>query len=424
MDEINIVVVVIGGTVLLLGLFSDYFRRNWWASDPLTTLLLGILVGPVGLGAIDPARWDIAPGLLLEQTARLTLAVGLMGVALRIPKGYIGRNWRSLLVLLGLVMPGMWLLSGLLIYVVFPLSFWSAMLIGAALAPTDPIVSNSIVTGVIAEQNLPPRLRHLISTESGLNDGLAYPFVLLSLLMLERSPIAALGEWMTRVILWEVIGAILLGTALGVLAGWSLRWAERHQTIERQSFLGYTLALSLTVLGVVSLLGMNGILAVFISGIAFDALIGGKERAEEENIQEAINRFLTLPIFVLLGTILPWRLWLELGWQNLLILTVLLLLLRRMPSLLLFSRWIKPIKNQPEAFFMGWFGPVGIAALFYAGYVLRHHTTEWIWPICAAMICASILAQGLSAVPLTRRYRCWYELHHSKLISKEGDSAE
>ncbi|MBE9127725.1 MULTISPECIES: cation:proton antiporter [unclassified Coleofasciculus] len=404
LNELNIVITAIGAIVLVLGLVSDYFRRHWWTSDPLTALVMGILLGPVVLDLVNPGGWGIPQEHLLEQTARLTLAIGLMGVALRVPQGYFFRNWKPLAVLLGLVMPIMWVVSGLLVYWILGIPFWEAMLVGAAITPTDPIVSTSIVTGVVAEDYLPKRIRHIISAESGANDGLAYPLVLLCVLMLERSPTEALPHWFVHVVLWEVCGAVLFGVLLGYVAGRLLKWAERKKTIERSSFLGYTIALSLTVLGAGKLIGTDGILAVFAAGLAFGNVIGGKERAEEDNVQEAINRFFTLPIFILLGLMIPWQKWWSLlGWWNIL-LVVAVLFLRRLPALLLLHQFIKPIKNIPEALFVGWFGPIGVAAIFYAGYSLRRVGVEEVWLVCSLMICASIVAQGLSATPLTKLY--------------------
>jgi NhaP-type Na+/H+ or K+/H+ antiporter len=80
------------------------------------------------------------------------------------------------------------------------------------------------------------------------------------------------------------------------------------------------------------------------------------------------------------------------------------LLLRRLPAILLLNRLIKPIENIQEALFVGWFGPIGVAAIFYAGYSLRQAGVEEVWLVCSLMICASIVAQGLSATPLTKLY--------------------
>lgn len=418
MDELNLFIAAIGATVLTLGLVSDYFRRNWWTSDPLTALVLGIILGPAALGFVNPTAWGLPKEHLLEQAARFTMAIGLMGVALRLPQQYFFRHWKPLFILLGLVMPLMWIASGLLVYWILRIPFWEAMLVGAAITPTDPIVSNSIVTGVVAEENLPDRVRHIISAESGANDGLAYPFVVLCILILERTisegkPLTQgnlLPYWLTHVVLWEVGGAVLFGVMFGYIAGRLLKWAERHHTIENSSFLAYSIALSLTVLGSAKLIGTDGILAVFMSGLAFGNAVGGQQRASEDKVQEAINRFFTLPIFILLGLMLPWQEWASLGWWKLGLLAVAILLLRRLPAILLLSPWIKPIRNRSEAFFVGWFGPIGVAAIFYAGFCLRRTNVEEVWVVCALMICASIVAQGLSATPLTK----WYGQSHSQ----------
>jgi NhaP-type Na+/H+ or K+/H+ antiporter len=89
--------------------------------------------------------------------------------------------------------------------------------------------------------------------------------------------------------LWEVAAAVLLGSIISYVAGRLLLWAEAKQTIEKQSFLAYTVALSLAVLGGVKLLGSDGILAVFAAGTVFSMVVGGSERAEEEGVQEAVE---------------------------------------------------------------------------------------------------------------------------------------
>jgi sodium/hydrogen antiporter len=403
MNELNLALVAIGGVVLFIGLVSDIFRRTWWLSEPLAALLCGIVLSPTLLGLLHPDRWGIEQAELLEQAARLTLAIGLMGVALRLPKHYTYRHWKPLVVLLGLVMPLMCLISGLLVYWLLGLPFWEAMLAGAAITPTDPIVASSIVTGVVAKENIPGRLRDLISAESGWNDGLGYPFVLLAILMLQRSPSEAISHWLTRILVWEVGAAILFGAIFGYLAGRLLEWAESKHTIERVSFLGYTIALSITVLGATKLLGTDGILAVFVAGLVFSDVVSGREKAEEERVQEAINRFFTLPIFILLGLTLPWQQWQSLGWQGLM-LVVLVLLLRRLPAFLLLNRLITPLKKLSDVLFMGWFGPIGVSAIYYAGLSMRRTNVEEIWGIVSLAICASLVAHGLTSTPFTKLY--------------------
>jgi NhaP-type Na+/H+ or K+/H+ antiporter len=398
---LNVALVTIGGLVLVLGLFSSAIRHTL-LSEPMVALLVGVLLGPLALNLLDIAEWG-QQELVLEQAARVTLAIGLMGVALRIPPGYARRSWRSLAVLLGLVMPLMWLTSGLLAYLILGLPFWIALLIGAVVTPTDPVVASSIVTGAVAERNLSERLRHILSAESGFNDGLAYPFVLLPILLLTRGPEEALVHWFLRTVLWEVGAAIIFGALIGYSAGRLMEWSESKHMIEQTSFFAYTLALSLVALGAAKLLGTDGVLAVFIAGIAFDTVVKGSERGQEERMQEAVNRFFTLPIFVLIGLALPWEGWLELGWSGF-ALTISVLLLRRLPAVLVLRPLMREVNGVRDALFLGWFGPIGVAALYYASLSLREAEAEQVWVVGSLIICASILAHGLTATPLIKLY--------------------
>ena len=222
--EAFVALAVVGVLVMVVGLLSGPIRRSFF-SEPLVALVAGVLLGPAALGLLDPAGWG-AREAILEQAARLTLAISLMGVALRLPKREPFRGWRSLAVLLGLVMPLMWLVSGLLVYLILGVPFLVALLVGAVITPTDPVVSSTIVVGEVAERNLPDRLRHTLSGESGANDGLAYPFVLLPILLLTRPPGEALSHWLTRTLLWEVGAAVVFGALVGYGAG---RLLERAQ---------------------------------------------------------------------------------------------------------------------------------------------------------------------------------------------------
>ncbi|QIN78390.1 sodium:proton antiporter [Rubrobacter marinus] len=400
MSELNVGLVTVGALVLLLGLLSNSIHRAP-ISTPILALLAGVLVGPAAFGLLDPARWGDQQ-TILEEATRLTLAISLMGVALRLPGRFSLRNWRTLAVLLGFVMPFMWLASGLLVYLLLGLPFLAALLVGAVITPTDPVVSSTIVTGGLAEKNLPARLRHTLSAESGFNDGLAYPFVLLPILLLARPPGEALSHWLTHTLVWEVVAAMIFGGLVGYGAGELVEWAEARETIGESSFLVYTIALSFVVLGAAKLIGTDGILAVFLAGLGFDRAVKG-DREQQRQVQEAGTRFFILPIFALLGTSIPWRGWLELGWSGV-VLVLAVLLLRRLPAVLATRPLMSGVRGRGETLFLGWFGPVGVAALYYANLALQETGVEEAWTVGSLVICASVLAHGVSATPLTRLY--------------------
>jgi sodium/hydrogen antiporter len=258
------------------------------------------------------------------------------------------------------------------------------------------------VTG--AERELPARLRHLLLGESGANDGLAHPLVVLPLLLLTGPASEAWGHWLVVTLLWQVGLGVVLGLALGHAAGRLLVWAEREHSIEVHSLFAYTVALTLLALGAGELLHLESILTVFASGIAFGRSVGSRERMQDERVQEAINRFFTLPVFVLIGLVLPWGQWAELGWRGV-ALTVLILLLRRLPAVLLLSRLAPDLKLRKDALVAGWFGPIGIAALYYAMLALRSTGLEVVWTVTSLAIFASVVVHGATSASVSKRYR-------------------
>jgi sodium/hydrogen antiporter len=403
MDQLNIALVSAALVVIGLGLLSNAIKRSL-LSEPLLALAAGVLIGPEVLGLLDLAASGHEHAIL-EQAARLTLAIGIMGIALRTPLGSMSALWRPVVVLLILGMLGMWLAGSLLAWLVLGLGPLAALLLGAIVTPTDPIVASSIVTGPFAKETLPDRVRSTLSLESGGNDGLAYLLILLPITVLHHAPPAeaALANWLVGTVLIGVVMAVAIGIAIGGLAGLALRRADARGLIGEHSFLSFSIALSLLALGAAKLVGSDGIIAVFVAGIALNLLVDRRRERQEENVQEAIAKLFNLPIFVLLGAALPWQAWLELGWYGL-ALALLVLLLRRPPVVLLLAPLLRTRLRQPDIVFLGWFGPVGVAAVYYAMLAVRETGIEAVWPAASLIVTASVVAHGMSATPLMRLY--------------------
>ena len=401
MDPFNVIVAAIGTLVLGMGLASKRLEQT---PVPLTllALLFGVALGPTGLGLLDVAALGDR-ALILEKVARIVLAVGLVSVALRVPKAYVWRNWRTVGVLLGLGMPLMWAASTLVVYAALGLDVWTAALIGAIITPTDPIAAAPIVTGPVAEENLPARVCHAISFESGANDGLSYLFVFLPLLVLTRPPGEALAHWATDTLVWGVGVAAALGLGLGLAAGRLLQAAEAREAITDEWRLVYTVALSLLAVGAGRLIGSDEVLVVFAAGAAFVQIVGEEDREEEEHGQEAVNRFFSYPIFALLGAVLPWAGWARLGWGGVALVAG-VLVLRRMPALLVLRPLVPSFRGWRDALFLGWFGPVAIAAAYYASLAEHRLGEPVVWDAVSLVMVASVVVHGVSAVPLTRLF--------------------
>ena len=395
MHEFNIGLLVVAASALLLGLLSTPLKRVG-LPDSVSLLLVGVVLGPTGFGLLDPAQWGNEMAIL-EQVARLAVAIGLMGIALRLPKSYIFNHWRSLCVLLLVGMPVMWLCSSVITGWALGLPLGAALLIGA-------VVASTVVTGPVAKENLPAYLRHIISSESGANDGLTFIFVMFAVFLLTLPADQSITTNILGVLGGDILVALVLGTIIGYSVGFAIRKAEEKNTIDQPSMLMVTTALALTTLAAVKLAGSNGILAVFVAGLAFDQQANASEKQEEERVVEGVDRFFTSPIFLLLGLMIPWQAWLSLGWPALL-LVIGVLFLRRLPILLLVGGHIKDLPSKLDGSFTGWFGPIGVAALYYAA--LAHHKTDVaeLWPVVSLLVVSSILVHGLTAMPFSHLYR-------------------
>lgn len=401
-DQLNLVIVVAAGVVIVVGLVSDALKRSL-LQEPMVAVVVGLAAGPYALNLLDLAEWG-DENRILEQAARITLAIGLMGVALRLKKESVGPLLRPVGVLLTIGMLAMWLISSAIAGWLLDLSFWAALLVGAVVTPTDPVVASSIVTGKFASEHLPRRLRDAISFESGANDGLAYLFVMLPILMI--APASSEGPWTTWLmesLLIGVVGGAAIGCTVGYIAAKMLQFAERRGLIENASLLGYTVAFSLLTLGAAALLRADALISVFLAGLVFNLSIGDREEHEEETIQEAVSKLFTLPMFVIFGIALPVGEWLAEGW-TLLVFVALILLLRRPPAVAVILPMLRPLLTARDAAYAGWFGPIGIAAVYYAAFAGEHVAEPVIWHAASAVVFASIMAHGLTAAPLTKLY--------------------
>lgn len=421
MQELNIALVAIGGLTLVLSLVAGFTRSKvYFISEPMAAVILGIVMGPLGLNLLDLANWG-DPFTILEQFARLTVGLAVMAAALRLPRRYFRDHLRSMVAVLIPGMAGMWLISGGLVYLFLDVRLWIALLVGAIVTPTDPVLAGAVVTGNTAEQNIPTAIRNLLTGESGANDGLAYPLVFLPILVLIHSPGQAVTDWVLETLLWEVGAAVMIGAAIGAAAGWIERESREHELLEETSLLSVTVALTFAVLGGVKLLGSDGILAAFVAGLLFNRFARAGDEADDQKVQETVLRLFTFPIFVFFGMALPLEQWLGFGWAGI-GLAAGVLLLRRLPMIAVF-RWIVPsIDGNGDALFAGWFGPIGIAALFYAMVAHRLVGNDLVWAAASLVIASSVLVHGVTATPVTQYYG---DLITSERIAStnDGDSA-
>ncbi len=403
MTDFSLLLALLGGTVLLLSLGAEILRsRGYLPSELMIATAIGVVLGPAGIDAVRLTDWG-APMVLVEEIARLTVAIAVTSIALQLPRDYVRERARALLVVLGPVMAVTWLVSSAVAYLTVPVSVATALLVGAVLTPTDPVIATSITQGKTATENIPVRLRYLLTAEAGANDGAAYVFVFFALFVLGHTGDATLGEWATTTVGLELVGAVLLGLTLGIAVGRAERFLSASGDLDETSVFTLAIALTFTVVGLGSVLGIDGVLAVFVAGLGYNLAARAEDESRAQSVEEVFNRLFTLPIFVVFGAAIPWDAWAALGWRGIAFVAG-VLLLRRLPVVFALRRGIEPLDRPEATLFVGWFGPIGVTALFYAAIAVRETGSETPWTLATLAVAGSILAHGVTASPATHWY--------------------
>ncbi|KAI8139314.1 Sodium/hydrogen exchanger family-domain-containing protein [Fennellomyces sp. T-0311] len=293
-----------------------------------------------------------------------------MAVGIDLPKHYLRKEWLTFFMLMIPIMIFMWLVSGLFIWALIPpLDYLNALVIAACVCPTDPILANSVVKGRFAEKHVPAHIRNALSAESGGNDGMGFPFLFLAIFLIgEPGTGKAIGKWFYETCLFQIALSCVIGVVVGWVARKILQWSERNHLIDKPSFLCFAIALALFLMSMTGFSGSDDVLACFVAGNAFSWDDWFRQETEEAHFQEVIDMMLNLAVFAYIGAIIPWH---EFGnadiglspWR-LVVIAILILLFRRLPIVIALKPFMPAIKTYREAVFSGWFGPMGVGAVF------------------------------------------------------------
>ncbi|EGN93823.1 hypothetical protein SERLA73DRAFT_163247 [Serpula lacrymans var. lacrymans S7.3] len=409
----------LGGFVVIFGMFSLFIREKLYIGEAIWAFLFGVIIGPYGAGIFDPRGWagnneEMSNQITLEVT-RVVLAIGVFAIGVELPKAYMARHWKSLLFLLAPVMTWGWFVSAGLIYALIPgLNFLSSLAIASCLTPTDPILAAAVVGGKYADKHVPAHIRHLLAAESGCNDGAAFPFLYIALyLVLDSSTGQAIGDWFLFLWLYEVILGVVFGAVLGFSFRHLMKFCERNDLIDRQSYVAQYVSLAFLTIGIMTMLGSDDLLAAFSCGTAF-AWDGFFNRQTEESVfSSVIDLLFNVAAFVYVGAWMPFDSFdddvLTLKVWRLFVIAILVLLLKRLPIIIALYKFIPDIKTFREAIFSGHFGPIGIGAVFISTLAVGQlpkpssppaNQTEFlaatIQPVVSFMVLCSVAIHGLS----------------------------
>ncbi|KAI9778064.1 MAG: hypothetical protein M1835_005078 [Candelina submexicana] len=415
----HITYLILSSFLILYALFSLFVRNRLHLSEPPLATLVGIIFGPKGFHALDPAKWGLRDNTTQELT-RVIVGIQCFAVGIELPKFYFSRHWKSVAMLLGPVMAGGWVVCALLVWLLFDTSPATALVIGACLTPTDPVLAASVLSNSQFSTRVPNRLKHLLSAESGCNDGVSFPFLYFGIyILIEKAAGNIAREWFLITILWQCCFGTFMGLFIGVSANWLLRFSDGRDMIGRASYLVFYFLLALFSIGVASTLGSDDFLVAFGAGVGFARDGWFRKKTEETHLPNVIDLLLNSSLFVYFGAIIPWHAFsngpnLSIG--RLIALLALILLFRRLPFVLALKRWIPNIHTYREALFCGHFGPMGVGALFLAiearaeletgsslplphppkGHSEHKGTIEIIWPMICFIVLGSTMVHGLS----------------------------
>ena len=365
-----------------------------WISGPIVFTGFGFILGPDGLGVL---RINIS-GEGLRLLAEPTLAMVLFTDAANADFGVVRRN-------LGL--PERLLLIGLPLTIVLGLLFAAIVfsslgilemaLLAALLAPTDAALGKPVVTNPA----VPPVMREALNLESGLNDGICVPIVVLLLGLAVGTQIE--GDKMVHAAR-VVVEAIGLGAAIGLVLTWSttrmLRFAEERGWISEHWVEIPIVALAAACFAAAQAAGGSGFIACFVGGLMLSGL---RERHKAELLRgaEHTGEALALLTWVVFGGIVVARLIDRVTWPALLYAVLSLTVVRMLP---VFLCLIGTRMSTPERLFIGWFGPRGLATIVFAVLVLDEHLPGNDTIILAAgwTVLLSVIAHGVTANPLVK----------------------
>src|SRR6478752_1645551 len=380
----NMTIVVVTGAVFAWGLLSARLERAN-LSAPMVFIAVGGVLAWLGLIDGPSAPETVAP--LLE----ITLVWVLFSDAARLPvqqlRRDLGRYVRLLAIGLPLTIAFGWALAAWF----FPqLGLWLALLVGAALAPTDAALGVPVVTNPA----VPSRIRQLITVESGLNDGIATPVVMLAIAGAAAAAGLESAEAPGSAAVELLVGAGV-GAAAGAAGGWLLQLARRRGTAT-EDFAGIgVLALSLLAYSAALAVGGNGFVAAFCAGLAFGTCAGQRAPAELVFVEQ-MGGLVSLLVWLAFGAITV-PIMLEHFVPLTVAYAVLSLTVVRMLPVALAS--IGAGLDRKTVLFVGWFGPRGLASLVFALLALEAlgSVSDQAVAVITATVLLSVLAHGFSA---------------------------
>ncbi|NRC56364.1 sodium:proton antiporter [Mesorhizobium sediminum] len=371
-------------------------------SLPIVCIALGAGLFSIPQVTDEPLPMDFPE--ITERFTELVVIIALMGAGLKLDRAFSYRNWAVTWRLLGITMPlgiaaitviGAWWLG---------LPWIIALLLGASLAPTDPVLASDVQVG-------PPRtgeedeVRFGLTSEAGFNDGLAFPFVNLAIALGLAS---ATGEpwligWIGHSVIWEIGAGIAGGWIVGQVFGWLTFHVPANTKLAKTGDGLIAIAATFISYGLTEMIQCYGFLAVFVTALT----LRHSQREHDfhrdmHNITEQIERLTMMVLLLLFGGALVSGLLTPLTWADIVAVVVILIIVRPVTGLIglvgLKAPWTEKLT-------ISFFGIRGVGSFYYLAYGLNHMEVdggERLWAIVGLVVLLSIVMHGLTVTPIMR----------------------
>jgi sodium/hydrogen antiporter len=386
-----------------VGALSHQDERAFSAA--VVYLLLGagaaLALTVAGVDLLDP----LEDHSLIEHLAEFAVIVAIFSAGLKLDRAVTWRGWRSVTMLLAVAMPLTIIAIALFGTQVMGLSLGAAIVLGAVLAPTDPVLAGDVQVGPPGEGD-EPEPKFALTAEAGLNDGLAFPFVFLGILVAGEGGTGWVTEWLAADVLYSIVVGLLVG-ALGGRGVAALVLNLRERELLLKEFDGWlAIATLVGIYGVTEVLGAYGFVAVFAGGLSFRRYEAHHEYiASVHGGVHAVEKFSELALLLVLGSTVTLAGLAEPGLSGWMLAPVLLLAIRPLAVVVALAR--SPLPPTDRAF-IGFFGIRGIGSFYYVAVAIGSGAMSageasivyWTVLVCVGV---SIIVHGITATPATRR---------------------
>jgi len=396
LSSYHVVLAIVGCAIL----FAHWLPRWISGREPAASALLigaGYLAFEFIPGTPAPFNPVNSPKIW-EMTSEICVVIGLFGVGIRIDSLRVWKNWQATVRLLVIAMP---LTIAALAFVGMAaagMTLATGLLLGAVLAPTDPVLASDVQVGKPLEGGEHP-VRFTLTTEAGLNDGLAFPFLYLAMAVIAAGgwSLGLIGEWLAVDVAYRITVGLISGLVLGWMLARLLFDYPRENALSKTESGLVAFAGVMIVYGVTELVEGFGFIAVFVAGLTLRRSETNHEyHAKLHDFVEALERALTALLLVALGAGIP-ALLPFFTLQVAVISLVLLFVIRPAAAWLALSRTTLPPR---ERFVVAFYGIRGVGSIYYLAYAATHITlpnAEQLWAIIAFTIVVSTILHGFTA---------------------------